>query len=367
MLDTLAMGNMLSGEYKEAFQKIDLYGSMNNVNVDVYEDRMLNLYDMFTAAQSEEKPVDKIIGKDIESFCQDYFKVYEKSYPIKKVIGRIAYLSMIMFVFSAIEILWQIDEGIKLNDMKVDIIPFLVGCGVGVILLVLCKLATKNLIFKNDKIKPMFYYIFILLFIIIGIVIANKFLGDYAVDLPLLPVLIVSGVFSFVYYGVTAIVRYKKTGTISKMTKADKAERKEFDKEIEFQSGVKESAQIMAKRFEKLRKKNEKKGKPEYTYKEFTKVIVDEAKYTGVYNLIMILIFVTATVVPAVKSCLAGEYVEGGLYAGIFGTLMFFVARLMVKSLNEVKRENLHVLKECEEQGIDVIEYNKRINESDEN
>ena len=77
----------------------------------------------------------------------------------------------------------------------------------------------------------------------------------------------------------------------------------------------------------------------------------------------MILIFVTATVVPAVKSCLAGEYVEGGLYAGIFGTLMFFVARLMVKSLNEVKRENLHVLKECEEQGIDVIEYNKRIND----
>lgn len=38
MIDTLAMANLLKGEYKEAFTKIDMFGSMGNVNMDIYED-----------------------------------------------------------------------------------------------------------------------------------------------------------------------------------------------------------------------------------------------------------------------------------------------------------------------------------------
>ena len=70
MIDTLAMANLLNGEYKEAFTKIDMYGSMGNVDMDIYEDRIMNLYDMFVEAQEEGKPVEKIIGKDIEGFCK---------------------------------------------------------------------------------------------------------------------------------------------------------------------------------------------------------------------------------------------------------------------------------------------------------
>jgi len=364
MLDTLAMAALLKGEYKKAFEKIDLYGSINNVNVDVYEDRILNLYDMFTEAQNQDKPVEKIIGKDIEAFCKEYFKVPEKNYTFIKVLGRIAYLSLIIFILCIIDFLWQIDEGKTVTEMKVDIIPILVGAGIGLILLVLYKFATKNMVFKNDKIKPMFYYVFTLVFIVAGVFAVNSLLDDYAVSLPLLPVLIVSGIYVLLYYGIRAIVRYKTTGRISKLSKEDKAERKEFDDEVAFRAGVKQSAETMAERYTKLRDKKAKKG-IEYTYKEFTKVIVDEAKHSGITKFIIILICVACVVISTVKSFMSEGIMVAATLFGMLGIIQFFVARFMLKILDQVYRENLHVLKECEERGIDVIEYDKLLKEMD--
>lgn len=364
MLDTLSMAELLKGDYKKAFEKIDLYGSINNVNHDVFEDRILNLYDMLTEAQNEGKPVEKIIGKDIEAFCKEYFKVPEKNYTFVKVLGRIAYLLLIMFIFSIIELLWQIEEGKALMEMQVDMIPFFVGVGIGLILLVLCKLATKNMVFKNNKIKPTFYYVFILIFIVAGVVILNKAFNDYSVSLPLMPVLIISGIYSLLYYGIRAIVRYKTTGRITKLSKEDKAERKEFDEDVAFRAGVKDSAEILAKRFTKLKKKKEKKGIA-YTYKDFTKVIVDEAKNGGITNVIIILICAVGVIVPGVKMFIADGMMEGALYLGMMGAIQFFVARFVIKILDQAYKENLHVLKECEERGIDVIEYDKLLKEMD--
>lgn len=365
MLDTLAMAALLKGEYKKAFEKIDLYGSINNVNVDVYEDRILNLYDMFTEAQNQDKPVEKIIGKDIEAFCKEYFKVPEKNYTFIKVLGRIAYLSVIFFIVSIIELLWQLGEGKTLTEMKVDMVPFFVGVGIGLVLLVLCQFATKNMIFKNDKIKPIFYYMFVLIFIVVGVFVVNRAFDDYAVSLPLMPVLIVSGIYTLLYYGIRAIVRYKTTGRISKLSKEDKAERKEFDDEVAFRAGVKQSAETMAERYTKLRDKKAKKG-IEYTYKEFTKVIVDEAKHSGITKFIIILICVACVVISTVKSFMSEGIMVAATLFGMLGIIQFFVARFMLKILDQVYRENLHVLKECEERGIDVIEYDKLLKEMDE-
>lgn len=364
MLDTLAMAALLKGEYKKAFEKIDLYGSINNVNQDVYEDRILNLYDMFTEAQNEDKPVEKIIGKDIEAFCKEYFKVPEKNYTFIKVLGRIAYLSLIIFILCIIDFLWQIDEGKTVTEMKVDIIPILVGAGIGLVLLVLCQFATKNMIFKNDKIKPIFYYMFVLIFIVVGVFVVNRAFDDYAVSLPLMPVLIVSGIYTLLYYGIRAIVRYKTTGRVSKFSKEDKAERKEFDDEVAFRAGVKQSAETMAERYTKLRDKKAKKG-IEYTYKEFTKVIVDEAKHSGITKFIIILICVACVVISTVKSFMSEGIMVAATLFGMLGIIQFFVARFMLKILDQVYRENLHVLKECEERGIDVIEYDKLLKEMD--
>ena len=65
--------DQLKGEYKDAFEQIDMYCLSLNINDDAKEERMSELLDIFLNAQEEEKPVEKITGSNIESFCKRYF------------------------------------------------------------------------------------------------------------------------------------------------------------------------------------------------------------------------------------------------------------------------------------------------------
>ena len=53
------MTERLRGEYREVFEKTELYGTFSEVNTEVQEDLMLNLYDLLLTAQQEENS-----GKD---------------------------------------------------------------------------------------------------------------------------------------------------------------------------------------------------------------------------------------------------------------------------------------------------------------
>lgn len=81
----------LSGEYKEVFAKTEMYVLSQNVDDDTTEERLGELLDVFLSAEESGKPVEKIVGNDLESFCRsvcsdfslknrllnfaDYFKV----------------------------------------------------------------------------------------------------------------------------------------------------------------------------------------------------------------------------------------------------------------------------------------------------
>ena len=44
MLDTISMAKMLQGEYREAFEKVDLYSSLGGVNPDTVDNKLMDLY-----------------------------------------------------------------------------------------------------------------------------------------------------------------------------------------------------------------------------------------------------------------------------------------------------------------------------------
>lgn len=75
MLDTLSMAEKLKGDYRKVFEKADMYSILSSENEEAGDEKMMNLYDLLLEAQSNEKPVEKIVGTDIETFCKDYFKV----------------------------------------------------------------------------------------------------------------------------------------------------------------------------------------------------------------------------------------------------------------------------------------------------
>lgn len=62
----------LEGEYKESFEKIDMYVGARQIRDHIKEEMMSNLLDIFLSAQEEGVPVQKITGKNIEAFCKEF-------------------------------------------------------------------------------------------------------------------------------------------------------------------------------------------------------------------------------------------------------------------------------------------------------
>ena len=89
MIDIIAMEEKFTGEYKYAFSKISTYGTMSQLDYEAFEDRILNIYDLFMNAQTEGKPVSKIVGNDIEAFCEEYYRSHDKGERLKDIFKRI--------------------------------------------------------------------------------------------------------------------------------------------------------------------------------------------------------------------------------------------------------------------------------------
>lgn len=66
----------LAGEYKDAFEKIDVYIGATNIDSASREELMNSLTDTFLSAQEEGKPVEKITGRNIEHFCHEVCSGY---------------------------------------------------------------------------------------------------------------------------------------------------------------------------------------------------------------------------------------------------------------------------------------------------
>ena len=360
MLNTFAMANLLKGEYKEAFTKIDLYGGMGNIENSIYEDRMANLYDIFMEAQEEGKPVEKIIGKDIEAFCKEYFKVEEEGHKVRDFLRRVGYIMTVIFIYSIIDYVLLTDEKRPFMERTVDLFPVVLGLVVGLVLIVAGYLVNKFLTFKKKKLHPTLYYIVILILFIAGIASGVSVFSD-KVDIlvPLYIVLIVSGVISIVYILINIIEKLKKSDTSKKLDKEEKKIKKEFEEEVEFRGGLKDVASGMAFRYKRRKKKAEKKGL-EFTQADYAKIVQKEIDSEKSYNIFMGVLFGIFVIVPVVHEFITENFVNGAILGVILATIEILIYRSFVK-FNKVQNESYRViLAECEEKEIDVVEYLKQ-------
>lgn len=62
----------LTGEYREAFEQIELFMRTQRTEADWKESQMSELLDIFLNAQEENRPVSKIVGRNIERFCKHF-------------------------------------------------------------------------------------------------------------------------------------------------------------------------------------------------------------------------------------------------------------------------------------------------------
>lgn len=127
--------DQLKGEYLATFDKAELYASVRNIDSQTDEEMMMNLLDLLLTAQKEEKPVEKIIGSDIETFCHSYFEDYGLKNRLQKLPKKIYHLMQSVFVLELIELFFSMDDkDFDIFQYHTDLSGFIAGFTIATLL-----------------------------------------------------------------------------------------------------------------------------------------------------------------------------------------------------------------------------------------
>lgn len=319
----------------------------------------MNLYDMFLEAQEEGKPVEKIIGKDIEGFCKAYYNCSEEKKWYVDLAKRFCNIMTILFVYCLLETLWVREDKISFYEDNINVMPIVVGLIVGTILVGLGKLINKQVTFKKEKVNPAPYSILLLVVFVVGVLFAPAFKDYINISLPLGVTTIVSGVITGIYLLSIIIIKIVNRDKI-KLDKEEKAQRKEVLDEIEFRAGIKDVADGMATRYNRKLKKYQKKGK-EYTHDEFIQSIRKEIKDEKQYNIVVGVILLIFVGINVVECFFEAEPIPHIVFAVILIVVEIFIYKWFVKFNKEQTLSYEIILGDCEKRDITVAEYVKEM------
>lgn len=368
MLDTLSMAEQLCGEYREAFEKADVYSTMETGADAVSEDKLMELYDSLMEAQKDGVPVEKIIGNDMEAFCKMFFE--EEEEPVKPLIKfamGVYNFAMIITIFTTLDILLR-EEGTDWRTMNSDLLPFIGGVGVGFILSLFFEYAIKPMIFKSKKLKPIAYYVIILVSYVGSIILAVVLVGDMDINVRSVWLLIPCVIYVVIYLVIRSIWRYQKYGTIKnihKESKEDKKIKKEFNKELNEKSTEGIVVEALSKRYERICKKKAKKNQ-KYTYEKFDERIRKEEERMKVIDKLIALLFIGMVLVPTLDTIINESIVDGLILGVILAVLEFAIYRFFSKASKEGSEARLEILDQCKEWEITIVEYTKMMEQEED-
>ncbi len=355
-MDTLAMAEQLKGEYRDAFEKIDVYGMMCNGEKDDYEDRLLNIYDMLLEAQHEDKPVEKIIGKDIEQFCKAYFRVEDKSDKWKSLLRGVASIMLVMFIYSIVDYLILVEERVPFRETMVDVFPIIIGSCAGGLAILYGWIVNKFVLFKQKKARPVLHSVIVLILFLGGIICGVTLCDSVYLQIPLSLVLLISGGYVLIYEMVAFMFRYRKNGTFIIKNKVDDTAKKEFENDISFKATLKEIAKGMAWRFKRIQKKCEKKGQ-EYTQEDFAKKIRKEIQMGKRYDVCLGVLVVVVVNIPVIHSALTETIMDAIILFAILVIIEFLICRFYFKFNKKQNAAFKFIIDECEMRGITIVEF----------
>lgn len=343
------MKEQLNGEYREVFSVVLVYGTMKNVSTDVLTDRITELYDILLTAQTEGRDIKRIVGSDTERFCKDFYQDYTASDRIKLLPDRFYGFAWVIFV---LEFLTLIVSDESTGKTVSNVAPYLFGIGIGVIFELLCRFFVMPLMFKNKKIKPTTWSTiaglsFIVMFV--GILLFEGYL-KIELNVPVLPLVIGSGIYIAAYFTARSIWRYKRFGTI-------RDERKQMlqDNYYKELSNIQLETVVLKswkKKYERLSKKNQTDPEDfmiKLKKNERMNDMVDKS-----LGLFVLAIFISAVIGTA------GEC-EGLtdllMFAFFMGIVEFAIWRFCSKSFKQGSAVRKKLIRECEVAGQTMPEY----------
>lgn len=353
-MDYSYMAEQLRGEYREVFEKTELYGVLSEVNTDVQDDLMMNLFDLLLTAQEEQKPVAKIIGPDMEKFCKEYFRNYDWRERMKNFPVDLYRLMRVIFILELLDF-FCLEENVDLLHAQSDITPYLGGFGLSLILTMIIDIFIRPMIFRL-KIKPVIYYVGFLLVWVGAIALCVWLTDGMILGIPMFPVLLVSGIYIVVYLMIRSVWRYRHYGSVHRPY----SEAKEFERSTERESMEQLMLEMMVKKYKNKNKRLEKKGKRGMTPGEYTEQVrgeYEKLRHSWKWGiLIFAAIMLPAIIFTALSSTLWDTVLFTLVLCVIESGIYWFIFR-MEKNNNQIRKD---ILDACDSQGISVIEYAMR-------
>lgn len=366
MLDTISMAEKLKDDYRKVFEKADMYSTIASGNEDINDEKMMNLYDLLLEAQSEGKPVEKIVGADIEAFCREYFEA-DKDEKMKWYVRLTSTLYTACLWLTIITLIWVIfpEEDQTIQSITIDIFPFFIGASIGIVSTIIMKYLLEPIIFKSKKLKPIVFYFIILAATFGSCILAFSISADSELmNIPAIWLLAVCGGYVVIYLLVRSLWRYRTYGTLRKDTKENRARRKEekkikknFNDEVSNESTDHLTAKFMAKRYARLNKRNIRRKHQELSFSEYAALIRKEESMNGRLNLITAFIFIALVIGSAVMQMVTTGFVDGLIF-GIILAVIETPIYLFLKSSNDTgSKHRLQIIDECERLGVSITEY----------
>lgn len=319
----------LKGEYKDAFEKVDIYVGATSIDSVSKEELLSSLLDTFLAAQEEGKPIEKITGKNINRFCSEICSAYGFKEHFIAFFEYIKPMVMLFFIWTLLEaiFLFSAIQGLSYFDYMVGIETisgYLFGLILGYLIDFVVNKILKHIMLKRKSfnIKKAAWVhgialVSMTVLILIFLVVLTNTLPDSGLKSLQIPLWILQ-LIAFALLIVCFLISHKikKNDTDTLTTIEDVWSNEDIINTIE--------KSTMA-RFEKINQKREKKGKPPISEQEF---LEDELKSCK-KELSPIPYILMTVIIPLIFSAVKGF--DG--FEGVNDFLMFYGICLIVGGL----------------------------------
>ena len=341
------MKQQLTGEYREAFSAVWVYGTMKNIAADLLEERLTELYDSLYTAQIEKKDVRRIIGSSTERFCKNFYEDYTFADRLRQLPALLYRWAWVVLVMVLLPLSGSSERGTTQN-----ILPILFAIGVGLVFELVCRFVFLPLMCRSRKIKSGTWsnIAFISLIVMFAATIVFQASLSVELEVPALPLAIGAGAYIAVFFAVRSYLRYKEFGTIRDVRKQMRKD--SYYKEISDQ----QLEQTVLKTWQKQYTKFSSKGKA--TPDSYIGMLKKNEKANDIANTAIDLFMAACFISIVVNKVQDYQGVADLLvYLAFMGTLMFFFWRFISGAFRRGSAIRKNLIRECETAGQTMPDF----------
>jgi DNA-binding ferritin-like protein (Dps family) len=193
----------LSGEYKETFKMISAYVSAELVDEVTASNYLTELLDSFLNAQHDGRPVESIVGNDIESFCRNFCADFTYKERLYKIWDYMNGLAWVVFWLSVVDML-DAQSSLFAAESSSNISGYIIAALFGLTISSIFDMVSTHIMFRHKKINPKIIVVLSGLLAVamfaVYILIFNRKILDISLTMPAFAPAAAAACFLIIYY-----------------------------------------------------------------------------------------------------------------------------------------------------------------------